>query len=277
LRELGDDIDDIGSGTAYPTTLQNSDMADTEAQAGSGQGSGRGKKVEGTRPAEAREEAMRQLDEAGTEEVFGWIAQHMVDNMGEGILQAVAGKSITGAQIGQAMSTRAAEEDCGTLHALFEYKVSMREIRALHAQLQEFKSLDGGEQTQATGGRRTRGVDARSFCCPWKKDGIKDQCEGCRKQREIQWGRARELLEQVLRQVSGTVKAATIVSREQAFFADQVEQAMQLMGPSAQGTVERTEEGDAMFQRFRIKYEEAIERERVTEETRRILEGCTMI
>ena len=47
---------------------------------------------------------------------------------------------------------------------------------------------------------------------------------------------------------------------------------MQLRGPSVQGTVERTEEGDAMFQRFRTKYEEAIERERATEETRRILE-----
>ena len=67
-------------------TLQNSDMADTEAQAGSGQGSGHGKKMEETRAVEAREEAMRQLDEADTEEVFGWIAQHMVDNMGEGIL-----------------------------------------------------------------------------------------------------------------------------------------------------------------------------------------------
>ena len=113
--------------------------------------------MEKTRAVEAREEAMRQLDEADTEEVFRWIAQHMVDNMGEGILQAVAGRSITGAQIRQAMSTQAAEEDCGTLHALFEYNVSMREIQALHAQLQEFKSLDGGEQTQATGGMRTRG------------------------------------------------------------------------------------------------------------------------
>ena len=57
-----------------------------------------------------------------------------------------------------------------------------------------------------------------------------EQCDGCRKQREIQWGRARELLEQVLQQVSGTVRAATIVSREQAFFAGQVEQAMRLAG-----------------------------------------------
>ena len=92
-------------------TLQKGDMADTEADAGSGQGSGHGNKtVKGTRAAEARREAMRQLDEADTTEVFGWIAQHMVDDMGERILQAVAGGSITGAQIRRAISAQTAEE-----------------------------------------------------------------------------------------------------------------------------------------------------------------------
>ena len=110
LRELGDDIDDIEAETADPTvvgeelnhdtleygrevprlmkagTLQNSDMADTETQAGSGQGSGHGEGMEETRAVEAREEATRQLDEADTDEVFRWITQHMVENMGDEIL-----------------------------------------------------------------------------------------------------------------------------------------------------------------------------------------------
>ena len=129
----------------------------------------------------------------------------------------------------------------------------MRETQALHAQLQGFGSLDGGERTQATEGRRTRRANAKPFCCPWKEDARMDQCDGCRKQREIQWGRARELLDQVLQQLSGTVRAATIVSREHAFFAGQVEQAMRLAGSSTQGTVEQTEEGNAMIQRFRSK------------------------
>ena len=78
-------------------TLQNSDMADTATQAGSGQGSGHGKGMEETRTAESRMEATRQLEEADTDGVFGWITQHMVENMGDGILQAVAGRRITGA------------------------------------------------------------------------------------------------------------------------------------------------------------------------------------
>ena len=70
----------------------------------------------------------------------------------------------------------------------------MREIQALHAQLQGFRSLDSGERAQATEGRRARRVNEKPFCCPWKEDTRMDQCDDCKKQREIQWGRARELL-----------------------------------------------------------------------------------
>ena len=52
------------------------DATDTATQAGSGQGSGHGREMEETRTAELRLEAMRQLEEADTDGVFGWIAQH---------------------------------------------------------------------------------------------------------------------------------------------------------------------------------------------------------
>ena len=161
-RGLGAECKNIwtGAGTACQDGSCSSlkdDAADTATQAGSGQGSGPGREMEESHTTESRLEATRQLEKADTEGVFRWIAQHMVENMSGGILQAVAGREITGAQIRQAISTQSTEEDCDALHALFEYGVSTREMQALHAQLQEFRSLDGGEQTQATEGRRTRG------------------------------------------------------------------------------------------------------------------------
>ena len=115
------------------------DTTDTTTRTGSGQGSGRGRgvttEIEVARVSELGTRAMTQLEEAGTIDVFKWIVQHMIESMREEILQVVAGKDITGAQIRQAMS-QSGEEDCRTaLHELFEYRVSVREVRALDVQL----------------------------------------------------------------------------------------------------------------------------------------------
>jgi hypothetical protein len=123
---------------------------------------------------------MTQLEEAGTIDVFKWFVQHTIESMRVGILQVVAGKDITGAQIRQAMSQSGEEDCCTALHELFEYRVSAREIRALEAQLREFKGFDAEEHTRQTRWKNAKTSNETSFCCPWTEKTLSEQCGDCR-------------------------------------------------------------------------------------------------
>ena len=108
-------------------------------------------------------------------------------------------------------------------------------------------------------------MNETTFCCPWREKAWNDQCNDCTRQSSKKWGEYRELAEQLRQQMSNTAKAATVVSKEHAFFAKQVERTMQLEGPSTQGAIERPEDGDEMFQRLRNKYRVIKGREAATE------------
>jgi hypothetical protein len=123
--------------------LWKDDIADTTAQSCSGQGSRSGVIVaDETYASDSRHAAnMARLGEADTSEVFRWITQHMTENMRVKILQVVAGKGVTGAQIKDAMAAQmTTEEQREALSDLFECRASEREIRALQLQLQEYSS-----------------------------------------------------------------------------------------------------------------------------------------
>ena len=55
---------------------------------------------------------MGRFEGASAIEVFRWVTRHMIEDLGQRILQVVAGKGITGAQIEQAMSSQTIEELC---------------------------------------------------------------------------------------------------------------------------------------------------------------------
>ena len=96
----------------------------------------------------------------------------MIESMREGILQVVAGKGITGAQIRQAMS-QSGEENRTVLYELFEYRVSAREIRALEAQLQEFKGFDAEEHTRADKKEERKDIERDKLLLPMDGKGMK--------------------------------------------------------------------------------------------------------
>ena len=108
--------------------------------------------------------SMARLEEADAAEVFGWIARHMTENMRMKILQVVAGKGVTGAQIKDAIFAQVTTEgQYGSLFDLFECRASRREILALQLQLQEYRSLE--EEDNGVPQREENGESTGAFPC----------------------------------------------------------------------------------------------------------------
>ena len=246
---------------------QRGDEADTTARADSGQGAGQGR-TDKRNNSEARR--MGRFEGASAIEVFRWVTRHMIEDLGQRILQVVAGKGITGAQIEQAMSSQTIEGCVGALSELFEYKPSQREIRALETQLREADGFENREPAGTTRGKKARKSGETEFCCLWREGAWNEQCDSCKMKRGARWKGQQEIMERLWRQMSDAIEAAGVTSREQMFFASRVERAMQLDVTSEQGTVEQSEDEGDMFRRFQIEYEMTGERETVKKETRDI-------
>ena len=246
---------------------QRGDEADTTARADSGQGAGQGR-TDKRNNSEARRTG--RFEGASAIEVFRWVTRHMIEDLGQRILQVVAGKGITGAQIEQAMSSQTIEGCVGALSELFEYKPSQREIRALETQLREADGFENREPAGTTRGKKARKSGETEFCCLWREGAWNDQCDSCKMKRGGRWKGQQEIMERLWRQMSDAIEAAGVTSREQMFFASRVERAMQLDVTSEQGTVEQSEDEGDMFRRFQIEYEMTGERETVKKETRDI-------
>ena len=248
---------------------QRGDEADTTTRADSGQGAGQGRTDKRNNSGAIDSEARKtgRFEGASAIEVFRWVTRHMIEDLGQKILQVVAGKGITGAQIEQAMSSQTTGDCVGALSELFEYKPSQREIRALEAQLREATGFENGEPAGTTRGKKARKSGETGFCCLWREGAWNDQCDSCKMKRGARWKGQQEIVEQLWRQMNDVIKSASVTSREQMFFASRVERAMQLDVTSEQGTVEQSEDEDDMFRRFQIEYEMTGERETVRKET----------
>ena len=102
------------------------------------------------------------------------------------ILQVVAGKGVTGAQIKDAIVVQVTtEEQYGALFDLFECRASKREIRALQLQLQEHRSLEE-EDSDVPQGEEDRESTGEFPCCPWESKSWSEQCVNCRQRRDKQ-------------------------------------------------------------------------------------------
>ena len=187
--------------------IQRGGEADTTARADSGQG-----RTEKRNNSEARK--MGRFEGASTIEVFRWVIRHMIEDSRQRILQVVASKGITGAQIEQAMSSQTVEECIGALFELFEYRPSLREIRALETQLREADDFENKESARATRGKKARKSGETEFCCLWREGAWNEQCDSCKMKREARWKGQREIMEQLWRQMNDAIEAVGVTSRE---------------------------------------------------------------